>query len=194
MHISEYDKWKNLVLLKNNSCCSHCSTFIELPHVMHIEPPAFAPAREFDVDNGVVICYTCYQRLYGMVWNERTGKHTFVFDLDGTICENKPSDGSYADVKPMIGAVHTLKRLKDAGHTIIICTARHDRTFRGNKGKILANIGYLYDWLRKWNIPFDELRFDKVHATAFIDDKGYRHINWDETSKFIDSLLEGSSL
>lgn len=156
---------------------------------MHIEPPAFAPLREFDTDNGIVLCFTCYQNLYGNVCKEAQGKHTFVFDLDGTICESKPIGGSYKDVKPMLGAIATLKRLKDAGHTIIICTARHDRTFRGNKGKILAQIEYLHEWLRKWNIPFDELRFDKVHAIAFIDDKGYRHTDWDDTSRFIDSLL-----
>ena len=39
-------------------------------------------------------------------------KYKICFDLDGTICENKLGNQSYADLKPLNGAVEVLKDLK----------------------------------------------------------------------------------
>ncbi len=39
-----------------------------------------------------------------------------VIDLDGTICEIKKPDQSYADVLPLPGAVEKIRELRAAGH------------------------------------------------------------------------------
>jgi capsule biosynthesis phosphatase len=114
------------------------------------------------------------------------------FDIDGTICENKIGKQTYADVKPLPGAVEALKRFKKEGFYIILLTARHMRTCEANEGKVLANIGYIYAWLDKWEIPYDELRIGKPHAELFIDDKGYRHENWTDTERFITDFYKGT--
>ena len=46
-------------------------------------------------------------------------------DLDGTICEIRKEGESYSDVKVKPGAAEKIKTLKEAGHTIIINTARN---------------------------------------------------------------------
>lgn len=102
-------------------------------------------------------------------------------DLDGTICTNKQGDETYADVVPLPGAVEALRKLKEDGHYIIIHTARHMRTCEANIGLVLARQGkILFDWLSKWDIPYDEILFGKPHADVFIDDKGLQFHNWNQ--------------
>ena len=106
--------------------------------------------------------------------------YRFCFDLDGTICENKTEGQDYADVKPLPGAVETLKRLREEGHTIIIMTARNMATHNNNLGKIIAKQGpVVIEWLKKYDIPYDELLFGKPNADFFIDDKGIKLTNWE---------------
>ncbi len=107
-------------------------------------------------------------------------------DMDGTICENKLAGQDYYDVKPMPGAVDTLQSLKDRGYYIVIHTARGMRTYNNTEGKIIAaHSKKLTEWLQKWEVPFDELLFAKPHVDYFIDDKGYRFENWDDTLEFL---------
>ena len=110
----------------------------------------------------------------------------YCFDLDGTICENKKSGQSYEDVLPLPGAVETLKRLKTQGHYIIILTARNMVTHNNSIGKIIAKQSpIVLDWLKKYEIPYDELHFGKPHADYFIDDKGIQFTTWDDLNKNI---------
>jgi len=101
-------------------------------------------------------------------------------DIDGTICHNKKPGEIYDDVIPFPDAVQALKDWKTEGHYIILQTARHMRTYNGNEGKILGKLGYLYLWLDKWEIPYDEIYVGKPDADIFIDDKAYRYTNWDD--------------
>ena len=79
-----------------------------------------------------------------------------VIDLDGTICELKQPNQSYADVAPMPGAVEGLRELRENGHTIIIQTARNMATRKGNVGKILKHVGKItLDWLDKHAVEYD---------------------------------------
>lgn len=97
----------------------------------------------------------------------------FCFDLDGTICENKTENETYEDVLPKPGAVSYLKELREKGHYIIILTARNMATHNNNLGKIIAKQGpIVIEWLKKYDIPYDELLFGKPNADYFIDDKG----------------------
>jgi capsule biosynthesis phosphatase len=102
-------------------------------------------------------------------------------DLDGVIAELKKENETYADVKPIAGAVEKIKKLKENGHYIIIYTARHMKTCEGNVAKVISKIGKItLDWLEKYQIPYDEIVFGKPWADVYIDDNGFRFKNWDE--------------
>ena len=103
----------------------------------------------------------------------------FCFDIDNTICENRTGDMTYADVKPFPEALETLRWLKSEGHTVMLYTARHMKTGMGNQGKVLKLQGkVLFDWLEKWDVPYDELWWSKPHADLFIDDAVHKHTDW----------------
>jgi capsule biosynthesis phosphatase len=102
-------------------------------------------------------------------------------DVDGVLCELRQSEQTYADVQPKPGAVDKMKSLKQAGHYLILCTARHMATCNSNIGLVTARQGKtLLDWLLKHEIPYDELWFGKPHADVYIDDNAYRFTSWAE--------------
>jgi capsule biosynthesis phosphatase len=102
-------------------------------------------------------------------------------DLDGVICEIRKGDQTYPEVRPLPGAVERIKALKDAGHYIIIQTARHWKTCQGNVGLILARQGLnTLQWLERHEIPYDELHFGKPWADIYIDDNAIRFQSWDQ--------------
>jgi len=104
-----------------------------------------------------------------------------VIDLDGTICELKRSNQSYAEVKLLPGAVKQLRALKAAGHIVIIQTARYMRTSQGNQGKLMAEVGKItLDWLSRHHVPYDEIYFGKPYGDVYIDDLAYHFITWKE--------------
>jgi capsule biosynthesis phosphatase len=104
-----------------------------------------------------------------------------VVDLDGTICHLKHQDESYSQVQPIPGAVTALRRLKEEGHEIIIYTARNMKTFNGNTGKVIANIGAItMDWLNKHQVPHDEIVFGKPYGDLYIDDLALAFTNWED--------------
>ena len=98
-----------------------------------------------------------------------------VVDLDGTICEEKPKGtpySSYADVKPKRKMIEKLKMYHDNGHHIIIHTARHMVSTNGDLNLIEERVGDITrDWLKKYNVPYDELIFGKPYGDMYIDDK-----------------------
>jgi capsule biosynthesis phosphatase len=102
-------------------------------------------------------------------------------DLDGVIAEIKKENETYADVKPVKSAVEKIKKLKENGHYIIIYTARHMKTCDGNVYKAISKIGLItLEWLKKYDIPYDEIVFGKPWADIYIDDNGFRFKSWDE--------------
>ena len=108
-------------------------------------------------------------------------------DLDNTICENKKVDQSYSDVKPKEGALEALQELKKNGHEIIIFTARHMKTCENDESKVIAKIGKItIDWLEKHDIPYDGLLFSKPNCDLIIDDKAFRHENWQDTRTYLE--------
>ena len=110
-------------------------------------------------------------------------------DLDGVICNLRTAGQSYSDVMPRAGAIEKLMALKQAGHEIIIYTARHSKTCGGNVGKIIAKQGLVtLAWLERHQIEYDEIHFGKPHADVYIDDNALRFGSWDEIAS------DGSSL
>ena len=96
-----------------------------------------------------------------------------IIDLDGTICtEEKTFSRSLA--KPKTDAVESMKNLKDQGHTIIIYTARSWNEYEMTS-----------EWLKKNNIPFDQLFMGKPIGDYCIDDRAIRFTTWKEIFKNI---------
>ncbi len=96
-------------------------------------------------------------------------------------CASFKQDGqTYADVAPIPGAAEKVRGLKAAGHKIIIYTARHMKTCQGNAGLVIARIGPMtLDWLKRHDIPYDEIYFGKPWADVYIDDNAVRFQTWD---------------
>ncbi|GAL83343.1 capsule biosynthesis phosphatase [Sporocytophaga myxococcoides] len=107
-----------------------------------------------------------------------------VIDLDGTICPIKEKGESYADLKPFDGAKERIRELKDAGHYIIINTARNMATCESNVGKVMKNVGKItLDWLDEHGIVYDEIFFGKPNGHVYIDDRALRFSGWDTVTQ-----------
>jgi len=102
---------------------------------------------------------------------------SIVFDLDDTICypnhTEKDTYSKYALAKPNISLITSMRQLKDKGYYIIISSARRMVTHDGDIDKITADVGQItIDWLKKYHVPYDELRFGKPYSsTWYVDDK-----------------------
>lgn len=101
-------------------------------------------------------------------------------DLDGVICTLKQPGESYADVRPLPGAVERIRELRAQGHYIIIQTARHMKTCDGNVAMVLARQGRVtLDWLATHGVEYDEIQFGKPWADVYVDDNAFRFSSWD---------------
>jgi len=111
-------------------------------------------------------------------------QYRICFDLDNTLCENKQEGEKYEDVLPKPDAIEYLNELRNNGHYIIIFTARNMLTHNNNLGKIIANQApIVIDWLKKHNIPYDELLFGKPLADYYVDDKAIRFTDFKTLKK-----------
>ncbi|MDQ6761435.1 MAG: HAD hydrolase family protein [Bacteroidota bacterium] len=107
-----------------------------------------------------------------------------VIDLDGTICPIKEKDGKYDELTPLPGAIEKINELKNAGHYIIILTARNMATQGSNVGKVMKNIGKItLDWLEKYEVQYDEIYFGKPNAHVYIDDRALRFSEWKDVDQ-----------
>lgn len=103
---------------------------------------------------------------------------TFVFDIDGTICPIKGKLENYEDVIPYPEMCGKIREYKAAGAKIVLFTSRNMNSYNGNIGLINANTApLLLDWLKKWDIPYDEIIFGKPwpgHWGFYVDDRTVR--------------------
>lgn len=101
-------------------------------------------------------------------------------DLDGVISELKKDGQSYIDLMPVVGVKEKLRDFKEAGHYIIIFTARHMKTCDANIGLVNKRVTKdTLDWLDKHEISYDEIFFGKPWAEIYIDDNALRFESWD---------------
>jgi capsule biosynthesis phosphatase len=109
---------------------------------------------------------------------------TICIDLDGVVAGFKRDGQTYADVAPIPGAVEKLQGLKSHGHRIILYTARHMKTCEGNVGLVMARVGNVtLDWLKRHDVPYDEIYFGKPWADVYVDDNAFRFRAWDEIAQ-----------
>ncbi len=106
-------------------------------------------------------------------------KKSIAVDFDGVIHNYSQGwqNGMLYDV-PVDRVAETLGKLKRKGYNIIIFTTRLNPKFDIiNKG--VRNVRKdIEDWLRKYDIPYDELTNNKPAAIAYIDDRAIRFTNW----------------
>ena len=93
----------------------------------------------------------------------------YCFDIDGTLCDN--TDGEYEKAEPYFDIVSQVKVLYDAGHRIILYTARGSTT--GIDWRELTE-----NQLCSWGVKYHELVMGKPHADIYIDDKGINIAEW----------------
>ena len=100
-----------------------------------------------------------------------------IFDLDGVIALDDP-DRPYAEREPNRPLIEKMRAYQAEGFEIAVATARNMRTFSGQIGKINAvTLPGVIDWLRKHDVPFDEVHVGKPWCGTegfYIDDRAIR--------------------
>jgi len=94
----------------------------------------------------------------------------YVFDLDGTLCNN--TEGEYQSATPLTNRINVVNNLYRAGHYIVICTARG--MGRSNNNQEIAQRAWLRmteEQLGKWGVLYHELHLGKPAGDFYIDDK-----------------------
>lgn len=118
--------------------------------------------------------------------NEKSG---LAIDFDGVIHRNSLGykDGTVYDT-PVEGAIEAIKVLAQK-HTITLYT------FKGHPDRPLIDgkdgIELTWEWLEKYGLKsyIKDIVWGKPNAQIYIDDKGYRFIDWKSTIKYINENL-----
>ena len=102
---------------------------------------------------------------------------TIVIDLDGTLTIPGSADG-YAELLPNREVVAQLRRYAAEGFRIAVMTSRNMRTFANSIGRINAEtLPVAIDWLKRHDIPFDEIHVGKPWCGEdgfYVDDRAIR--------------------
>ena len=100
-------------------------------------------------------------------------KMTYVFDIDGTICNN--TYGEYEEAKPNKERIKKVNTLYEEGHTIFMLTARG--MGRSNNSQVFAE-RLLYKFTKKqldeWGVKYHRLFMGKPAGDFYIDDKALK--------------------
>lgn len=104
--------------------------------------------------------------------------YSFVFDIDGTLCPIKRKDEKYEDLIPYSDMIDKLRYYKKNGAKIVLYTSRNMNSYQGNIGLINKHTANtLSSWLKRWEIPYDEIIYGKVwpgHKGFYVDDRTVR--------------------
>jgi len=85
-------------------------------------------------------------------------------DLDETLCSLPVGSRRYGEATPIRENIQKVNKLYDAGHTIVIWTARGRTT--GIEWRAVTEYQ-----LKKWGVKYHSLSFDKPVFDMLIDDK-----------------------
>ena len=104
--------------------------------------------------------------------------YSFIFDVDGTLCPIKTKEEKYEDLVPYPEMVEKIRFYKENGAKIILFSSRNMNSYNGNIGLINKNTAVtMTEWLKKWDIPYDEIIYGKVwpgHKGFYVDDRTVR--------------------
>lgn len=116
-------------------------------------------------------------------------ENQIAIDFDGVIHKNSKGyyDGTIYD-EPIEGSLDAIKKLSEKYDIVIYtCKAIQDRPeINGKTGVMLVD-----EWLEKYGIRdyVKRITSEKPRAQIYIDDKGYRFENWNDTIKYVEELL-----
>lgn len=103
---------------------------------------------------------------------------TLVVDIDGTLCDIKTANQSYAELAPRPAIIERLRAYQAKGYHILLFTSRNMKTYSNNLGLINKHTApVLLEWLAKWDVPYDEILFGKPWPRSkgfYIDDRAVR--------------------
>jgi capsule biosynthesis phosphatase len=103
---------------------------------------------------------------------------TLVVDIDGTICDIKTASQTYAELTPRSDIIEKLREYQSRGYRILLFTSRNMKTHDNNLGLINKYTApVIFEWLAKWDIPYDEILFGKPWPRSkgfYIDDRAIR--------------------
>jgi hypothetical protein len=92
-----------------------------------------------------------------------------ICDFDGTLALGNPSHITLA--QPNLPLIERLRKAKkDIGAYIKITTARGAKRGLSNEEKIKTYKPLIEQFLTKWNVPYDEISFNKEYGDVYIDD------------------------
>jgi len=123
---------------------------------------------------------------------KKSERPVIVFDLDDTICypnhDEKDTDKKYGKAKKNLDVISRMRLLRKRGYYIIIHSARRMLTHDGDLDKIHEDVwDTTVDWLKRAQVPYDELVFGKPYAnTYYVDDKA---MNLDMFKEWADDEL-----
>lgn len=102
---------------------------------------------------------------------------TYVFDIDGTVCNN--TFGKYEEAEPLCERINAINRLYDNGHKIVMFTARGMERYNGDLEKVYERFYYFtLQQLKNWGLKFHQLKLGKPAADVYVDDKGIKDENF----------------
>lgn len=103
---------------------------------------------------------------------------TLVVDIDGTLCDIKAANQSYAELAPRPAMIKHLRQYQDKGYRILLFTSRNMKTYSNNLGLINKHTApVLLEWLARWDVPYDEILLGKPwprNKGFYIDDRAIR--------------------
>lgn len=101
-----------------------------------------------------------------------------VVDIDGTLCDIKGANQSYAELVPNEAMIFKLREYQERGYRILLFTSRNMKTYQNNLGLINKHTApVLLEWLARWDVPYDEILFGKPWPRTrgfYIDDRAVR--------------------
>ena len=110
---------------------------------------------------------------------------TVVFDVDGTICEERrdgkwlPKELPYGARMPYPRMVEIINRLYDEGWEVVLYTARYMERCRNIDTKDEENLWiYAYkelaNWCNLWGIKYSSIKLHKPSAAVYVDNRAFR--------------------
>jgi hydroxymethylpyrimidine pyrophosphatase-like HAD family hydrolase len=96
---------------------------------------------------------------------------TFVFDVDGTLCEERKTFEKFF-AAPKQDVIDIANKLFDAGHRIIVYT-----------GRSWAEYTITEHWLKEHNVKYHMLMCGKVYYDHWIDDRAINVKNVEDLEK-----------
>ncbi len=116
-------------------------------------------------------------------------KNSIAIDFDGVIHKNSKGfhDGTVYD-DPVEGSYESLERISKTYRIVLFtCKANPNRPLIDG----MTGVELIEEWLKKHDMYkfVEKVVWGKPNAKFYIDDKGIRFINWEDTLKEINGLI-----